>query len=163
MEKLKKISSDVANLLREHSLSIAFAESLTGGLLASTLVENEGASEYFLGGVVAYANSVKETLLSVSSRDLEEFGAVSAQVAEAMAQGVSSKLSSDIAVSTTGLAGPCTDGSNAHIGEVYIGFCSQGETRSFCYNFSQDYDRNEIRDLTVYAALGIIKDQISNL
>lgn len=163
MEKLNKISSEVADLLAEHSLSIAFAESITGGLLASTLVENQGASEYFLGGAVAYANSAKETLLSVPASELEEFGAVSAQIAEAMAQGISSRLSPDIAVSTTGLAGPCTDGSNAQVGEVYIGFCSQGKTSSFRFNFSQNYNRNEIRNLTVYAALDIIKNHISNL
>lgn len=119
-----KIGSDLAlslfHRLKERSETIAFAESCTGGKLSETLTAHAGVSAIFLGAVVAYSNAAKETLLGVPCSLIEEKGAVSVQVAEAMAKGVKEKFKSDWALATTGIAGP--DGGTAEkpVGTVWV-------------------------------------------
>ena len=102
-------------------LTVAAAESCTGGLIAEAITSMAGSSGYFLGSVVSYANSAKMTILGVPEALLEAHGAVSAQVARAMASGARERFGSDLAVSVTGVAGP--DGGTAEkpVGLTYVG------------------------------------------
>jgi nicotinamide-nucleotide amidase len=117
--------------LMERKMTLATAESCTGGLIASWLTAIEGVSACFPGGVVSYANSVKEQLLGVPHALLEAHGAVSPEVAAAMALGVRERLGADIAVSVTGIAGPAGGSAEKPVGLVYLGLATaQGvETR----------------------------------
>lgn len=107
-------------LLREAKVTIATAESCSGGLLAKRLTDLPGASQVFTGGVVSYANSAKETLLGVSADLLQAEGAVSAAVAQAMAMGARHILGTDLALSTTGVAGPDSDDQGNPVGLLYV-------------------------------------------
>jgi competence/damage-inducible protein CinA-like protein len=111
----------IGGLLRERQQTVATAESCTGGLIAQRLTEVAGASEYFLGSVVSYANSAKRDLLGVPPDVLESHGAVSAPVAEAMAQGARERTGADWAISATGIAGPGGGSEEKPVGLVYIG------------------------------------------
>ncbi len=102
-------------------LTVATAESCTGGGIAAALTENPGSSEYFLGGVVAYANSAKEKLLGVPRALLDAHGAVSKPVCEAMARGACARYQANLAISTTGIAGPGGGSDAKPVGLVYIG------------------------------------------
>ncbi|WGW13131.1 nicotinamide-nucleotide amidohydrolase family protein [Saxibacter everestensis] len=107
-------------LLRERGLTVAVAESLTGGLLASRLIDVAGASQAVLGGIVAYATDVKARVLGVDAGLLARNGAVDPEVARQMAQGVRLALGADIGVSTTGVAGPEPQDGQP-VGTVFIG------------------------------------------
>ena len=97
---------EVGRLLAEQGLTLALAESCTGGLIAHRITMTAGSSAYFLGGVVSYANSVKQALLGVEAALLEAQGAVSEAVAGQMAAGVRDRLGADIGIAVTGIAGP---------------------------------------------------------
>lgn len=97
---------EISKILRSRKENLSFAESCTGGLLSATLCEKPGVSNIFLGSVVSYSNEVKVNLLAVKEDTLKSFGAVSVQVAKEMAQGASSRLKTNWAVSITGVAGP---------------------------------------------------------
>lgn len=114
------IEEAVVEMLKEKSLTLAAAESCTGGLIAKRITDVSGASSVFGCGVVSYANEIKHGLLGVSLDDLERFGAVSAPVAEQMAIGVLKLSGADIAVSVTGIAGPLSDGTDKPVGLSYI-------------------------------------------
>jgi CDP-diacylglycerol--glycerol-3-phosphate 3-phosphatidyltransferase len=101
-------------------LSLAVAESCTGGQLAAAITDQPGSSAYFKGGVVAYANDVKEQLLDVPAKLITQHGAVSDEVAEAMARGVRARLGADLALSVTGIAGPESDGTDKPVGLTHI-------------------------------------------
>src|SRR6185312_14086214 len=100
------IDEQVAKLLREKGLKLGLAVSCSGGMLAARLTNPPGASDYFMGSVVSYSYAAKEELLGVPKELLEEFGAVSPEVAEAMAKGALERFGADVAVSITGIAGP---------------------------------------------------------
>ena len=111
----------VVLFLRERGLTMACAESCTGGLIAKRVTDIAGCSDVFLGGCVTYANEAKERLLGVSHESLERFGAVSEQVAREMARGVRERLGADVGVSATGIAGPGGGSPEKPVGTVYIG------------------------------------------
>jgi nicotinamide-nucleotide amidase len=111
---------DLHRRLAGGRLKVAVAESCTGGLLAAALTDQPGSSAYFNGGVVAYSNEVKESLLGVPAELISRYGAVSAEVAEAMAAGVRRRLGADIGVAVTGIAGPDADGSAKPVGLTHI-------------------------------------------
>lgn len=144
--------------LAERGLTIAVAESLTGGLLTAALVEVPGASTVLRGGIVAYATELKHALLGVDASLLQRAGAVDPTVAEQMAAGVRERCaidgrSADLGVSTTGVAGPGpSDGKRA--GLVYIGFAIG--TSTLAERLDLDGDRDEIREQTVARALGCL-------
>jgi nicotinamide-nucleotide amidase len=123
--------------------TVATAESCTGGMVATLLTDLPGSSKYFLGGVAAYANSVKNELLGVTAQVLKCHGAVSAEVAEAMAKGVRSLLHADYSVSLTGIAGPGGGTQEKPVGTVYCGIA--GPKRSRVELFQINGDRFEIR------------------
>lgn len=121
--------------------TIALAESCTGGFLAKRFTDIPGVSTIFLGGVVSYANEIKESLLDVKKEILEKYGAVSAPCAKAMAEGALRKLKSDIALSLTGIAGPTGGSEEKPVGTLYIGLATQGEETlvgKFFYNFGRE-------------------------
>jgi nicotinamide-nucleotide amidase len=132
-------------------LTVAVAESCTGGLVAATITEVPGSSGYFLGGVVAYANAAKETLLGVPEATLAAHGAVSAQVAVAMAAGTRARFGSVLAASVTGVAGP--DGGTAAkpVGLTYVGIADGRGTD--VRRFVLTGDRAGIREAATREAL----------
>ena len=138
--------------------TIATAESCTGGGIGAALTAVPGSSAVFKGGIISYTNWVKENLLFVNSGLITEKGAVSAEVAEAMAVGAKRSLESDIAVSVTGLAGPGGDEFGNPVGTVYIGYADGNCVISRKFLFSGN--REEIRNCAVAAALQLVLEQI---
>jgi len=115
------LEEQLGEKLRDRKLTLAVAESCTGGLLGSRLTDVAGSSEYFLGGVIAYQNEVKESLLHVPHEVIAAHGAVSAQTVEAMASGCRELFKCDIAASITGIAGPGGGTVEKPVGLTYIG------------------------------------------
>lgn len=122
------LERQVIAALKARGLTLAAAESCTGGLTAKRLTDVPGASAVFLGGVVSYTNGVKERALGVPHDMLEEYGAVSEPVARAMAEGVRRLTCADIALSVTGVAGPDKDDRGHDVGTVYIALSAKNET-----------------------------------
>jgi PncC family amidohydrolase len=108
------------SLLRERGLSLATAESCTGGLIGHLLTEIPGSSEYYRGGLISYSNSLKESELGVDGATLEHHGAVSAQTCIAMAEGARQRYGADIALAVTGIAGPGGDTPGKPVGLTYV-------------------------------------------
>ena len=134
--------------------TLATAESCTGGLLGGALTAVSGASNVYKGGIVSYQNEIKHRLLGVSREILEKFGAVSAPVAKAMAQGARKALETDFAVSVTGLAGTGGDEFGNPVGTVFIGFADLETVICEEYHFTGD--REAVRKQAVDAALELI-------
>ena len=132
-------------------LTVALAESCTGGLVAAAITDVAGSSGYFLGGVVAYANRAKEGLLGVPAPALAAHGAVSAQVAKAMAQGTRSRFGADIAAAITGIAGPDGGSAEKPVGLVYVGLARDGAVEVRRLQLAGD--RPAIREGAARAAL----------
>jgi len=124
--------------LRRAGLTIAVAESCTGGLLGSLITDQPGSSAYFLGGVIAYSDEVKRAQLGVAPALLESVGAVSKEVAEAMAEGARSSFNAKLAVSVTGIAGPDGGGPAKPVGLTFIGVASARGTTAREYRFKGD-------------------------
>lgn len=143
------LSEAVGNVLRQHGLNIAVAESCTGGMLCNQLTNIDGSSDYFLGGVVAYANSVKKKLLEVADQDFSKYGAVSKPVALQMAKGVAALTGADIGVSTTGIAGPGGGTPEKPVGTVWIGYWSQDRHFALKTLFTNDRIINKERSVAV--------------
>lgn len=134
--------------------TLCTAESCTGGMIGGVLTGVPGSSAVYKGGIISYTNEIKERLLGVSPQLLETKGAVSAPVAEAMAQGARQALQSDIAVSVTGLAGPGGDEFGNPVGTVFAGYCDAGLCVSREYHFTGD--REAVRRQSVQAVLSLI-------
>lgn len=155
------LASVVGELLREHQQTVAVAESCTGGGVGAMLTEIPGSSSYFLGGVIAYANAVKESVLQVDRDTLTQFGAVSEPVAKQMALGVKQALGADWGLSITGVAGPDGGTPTKPIGLVYVGLAGPNETvEIFEYRFG-DRDRATIRDRSTCNALDRLRRQLA--
>ena len=120
MEKENLPEQLIAEKLKEKGITLAVAESCTGGLVSHRITNIPGSSEYFKGGVVAYSNEVKTFLLYVSPDTLEKHGAVSSQVAKAMAKGARSALNANIAAAITGIAGPAGGSKKKQVGLAFI-------------------------------------------
>jgi nicotinamide-nucleotide amidase len=120
----RTLSEVAGEILLKRGLMLATAESFTGGALGAALVETPGSSRYYRGGVVAYSNEAKETLLGVSGETIRRFGAVSAEVAKEMARGARERLNADCAVSTTGIAGPDGGSTEKPVGLAFLGYSS---------------------------------------
>ena len=134
--------------------TLGTAESCTGGGIGAALTGVPGSSAVFKGGVISYTNEIKSSLLNISPDILNEYGAVSAEVAARMVSGVRKLLNVDIAVSVTGLAGPDGDEFGNPVGTVYIGFEDHQRTVVQDYLFAGD--REAVRAQTVDAALNLI-------
>ena len=134
--------------------TLVTAESCTGGGIGAALTAIPGSSEVYKGGVICYTNWVKHNLLSVPQAYLDQFGAVSAPVAEAMALGARENLQANVAVSVTGLAGPSGDEFGNAVGTVHIGYSDSKITVSEKHMFSGD--RESVRKQAIEAALIMI-------
>ena len=141
-------------IARLQGRTLATAESCTGGGIGEALTQVSGASAVYKGGIISYCNEIKWKLLSVPEEFLNTYGAVSASVARAMAQGAREALNTDIAVSVTGLAGPSGDEYGNPVGTVFLGYADEKITLSRHYLFSGD--RDAIRKQAVDAALELI-------
>lgn len=148
----------LGNLLRSKGLKVSTAESCTGGNIASLFTSIPGSSEFFKGSVVAYANDVKINLLQVSPDELEENGAVSKIVVEQMAQNVRKLLNSDVAISTSGIAGPNGGTFEKPVGTVWITVCSASVVLSREFHFGTLREQNIQR--ASQAALLMLKEII---
>ena len=145
----------VGRLLREHGRTIAVAESCTGGLMAERITEVPGASDYFAGGVVVYANAAKTALLGVPEAMLAEHGAVSEPVARAMAEGARTRFAADFGVATTGISGPGGGSPEKPLGLVHVALAREGATHSDHFVFPLDRSRHRL--LTAQIALDWVR------
>ena len=159
-EDERSVSEIVLDTCRAKGLTLATAESCTGGLVASKLTAVPGASDVFVGSVVAYSNAAKQTELGVPAELLEAHGAVSAEVAEAMAEGARSRLGADVAVSVTGIAGPAGGTPEKPVGLVYVHVAGPdgGEAR----RMDLPGDRGMIRGRATTAALHLVRRLLEN-
>jgi PncC family amidohydrolase len=141
-----------------HGLTVATAESCTGGGVASAITANPGSSAYFRGGVVSYSNDAKRELLDVPETVLAAHGAVSAQTAVAMAQGAARRLGADLGVSTTGVAGPDGGTADKPVGLVYVAIhdAAGDDVRRFTWTG----DRSENIAASVQAALELLLERV---
>jgi nicotinamide-nucleotide amidase len=147
----------VARLLVEKKKTVATAESCTGGLIAKSLTDIPGSTAYFLDGVVTYSNEAKTRLLNVPAELIEQHGAVSAEVAEAMAINCRESSSSDYAISVTGIAGPTGGTPDKPVGLVYIGLADADGCEVTKHLIGDFLTREEIRDRTRKAALNRLR------
>lgn len=155
------LASVVGQLLRAAGETLSVAESCTGGGLGQSLTEISGSSDYFWGGVISYENSVKVGLLGVNPEDLDKFGAVSATVAEQMAVGVKTRLSTTWGLSITGIAGPTGGTDIKPVGLVYVGLAGPNdEVASFEYRFGSTRNRSFIRHLSANTALDVLRRKL---
>lgn len=148
----------VAGLLRDSGLTLAVAESCSGGLISKRITDIPGSSGYFILGVVTYANSSKERVLGVPKELIAKQGAVSSEVARAMAEGVRTLSGSDIALATTGIAGPEGGTAEKPVGTVYIAIASANGCEVFRHRF--DGNRERIREATAEAAFQLVLDRV---
>jgi len=147
----------VARLLRDSGLRVAVAESCTGGLVGERLTSVAGSSAYFLGGVVAYSNDAKCRLLGVPPELLEKFGAVSAEVAEAMARGARERFGADVGLAVTGVAGPGGGTEAKPVGRVFLALADAHSARTVRADFGQEPGREGVRRLASQAALNMLR------
>ncbi len=149
-------------LLKDRGLTVGTAESCTGGLLAKLLTDLPGSSAVFRGGVVSYTNGVKAGLLGVPQDLLDRYGAVSPQVAEAMARGAKAALGCDIALSTTGVAGPDADDRGNPIGLVYLGL-ARGDQCQVTEFRAGPVERERVRRQAAQTALDLLRRHLTGL
>lgn len=148
----------VGDLLIKNNLKISTAESCTGGMIASRLVSISGISDAFLEGAVTYSNEAKVRTLNVKEETLKKYGAVSEETAREMAEGIAKRTGSDIAVVTTGIAGPGGGTEEKPVGLVYIGLYYKGEV--FVYKNVFNGNRQEVRTKATVRALDIVRRKI---
>jgi nicotinamide-nucleotide amidase len=151
----EELQDAVLRLLAEKHKTLTTAESVTGGLVARSMCRVPGASEWFRGGIVAYVDDVKEELLSVPRSLIEEHGVVSGPVAEAMAVGCRTRLHADLAVSTTGIAGPSGGTAEKPVGLVYVGLAWDGGSKAV--RFSWLGTRDEVQSRATKMALNLVR------
>ncbi len=144
----------VAVFFHNSGSTLSLAESCSGGLIAKRITDIPGASAFFLLGLVTYANSAKTDLLGVSTELLERYGAVSAETASAMANGVRELTGSTIAVATTGIAGPDGGTPAKPVGTVYIAIARKEGCQVYSFRFSGG--RKEVRESTADKALDLL-------
>lgn len=148
----------LAGLLLKRHATLATAESCTGGLVGAALTSLPGSSAWFLGGIIAYSNSLKQRLLGVSPGVLARHGAVSPETARAMAEGARAATGADIAVSLTGIAGPDGGTPAKPVGLVYMAVAGPGGTP--CYEHRFPGNRAEIRSAAVKSALLHVREML---
>ena len=149
---MQDLVEKLAELLKGKAMMLATAESCTGGLLAATLTHKAGASAFFDRGFITYSNQAKMEMLDIPEVPLSSFGAVSAEIAEAMAKGALEKSNAGLAVSTTGVAGPDGGTAKKPVGLVYFGYALKGGSAgSVEYNFKGS--RPQIQGAAVTTAI----------
>jgi PncC family amidohydrolase len=149
----------VGSLLTKRDWQLALAESCTGGLIGHLITSVPGSSGYFKGGVVAYSNEAKQSLLLVSSETLAAHGAVSRESALEMARGARKALGSEVGLSVTGIAGPGGGSPEKPAGTVWIGLSTPGSEAAWHFFF--DGDRATIKELAAEKALKLLVDHLA--
>lgn len=149
------LEEEVARLLRERKLTMATAESCTGGMVSARLVGVPGVSSVFMEGLVTYSNEAKMQLLGVKASTLARFGAVSRETAGEMAEGGCARAGTDVCVSTTGIAGPDGGTEEKPVGLVYMACCVKGRTTAERHMFAGD--RQQIREQSAQKALELVR------
>lgn len=160
---LSPVLSSLQRLLRERRLTICAAESCTGGLVCAALTDLPGSSEYFLGGMVTYANQAKMKLLGVDAATIKALGAVSREVAGQMASGARRLFGADVALSVTGIAGPGSDGPKP-AGLTYIGAAVEDrvEVREYRWTGGRASNRVASVEAAIELAMEILSAQHHN-
>lgn len=158
----KSVIQELSELLVAKNLTVSTAESCTSGLLASTFTSISGASQYFLGSVVAYHNKIKENLLEVKSSDLITFGAVSKPVVEQMALSICQQTNSSFSLSTSGIAGPLGGTNEKPVGTIWIGMSNGTETWSEKLLFHSSREQNIKQTVTVAMVMLMQKINLQN-
>lgn len=151
-EELEEV---VGRLLAERRLTIAVAESCTGGIVADRITNVSGSSRYFERGIVSYSNESKVSELGVPKEIIDTHGAVSREVAEAMARGIREKAGTDIGLSTTGIAGPTGGSEQKPVGLIWIGYSTKEKTLAIRFNFGTE--RRRFKERASQAALELVR------
>jgi PncC family amidohydrolase len=158
VEEGSSLEDALGEFLTKNKLTIATAESCTGGMVAARLINYPGISSSFLEGVVSYSNEAKISRLGVKEETLKKYGAVSHEVAEEMAIGIAKTSGSHIGLSTTGIAGPGGGTEKKPVGLVYVGICYKGEVITTELRF--DGDRQKIREGATNTLLGMLRYEL---
>ena len=160
LAQIFNLSAQIIEMATAKGVTIAAAESCTGGLVGAAITSIGGSSACFHGGIIAYDNTVKTKLLGVSPSVLGKYGAVSEKTAQRMAAGALERLGVDLAVSVTGIAGPGGGSVEKPVGTVWIGIAMKQDDKVIAtatlHNFD-NHGRNKIRDAACYAALLEVK------
>ncbi len=151
----------LSELLKEKQLTLAVAESCTGGLIGDRLTNIPGSSSFLLADIVAYSNDAKVKYLNVPGTLLQKYGAVSKEVAEAMARGARDTAGADIGVSVTGIAGPAGGTPEKPVGLVWVAYADAEETVSVKFNFGDE--RIRVKERASQAALELVRRKILNI
>jgi len=164
LKDIFSLSRQVLELATKRKLTIATAESCTGGLIGAAITSIPGSSVPFKGGIIAYDNAIKSSQLNIPADMIAKYGAVSSEVAEAMANGALDKLGVDVTVSVTGIAGPGGGSDDKPVGTVWIGLAvregTSAKADTTLHSFG-DIGRNKVRDVTCYEALVRLHDCLS--
>lgn len=152
------IEGVVGKLLREAEKTVSTAESCTGGLIAHKLTSISGSSDYFQGSVVSYSNEVKMSALNVSEPDLKKHGAVSETVVRQMAEGIRSRMKTDYAIATSGIAGPTGGSEEKPVGTVWIAVATPEKTIAKKFLFGQNRSRNI--EISANTALNLLRKEL---
>jgi len=158
IDNLLSVEEAIGKKLTAQKLTIAVAESCTIGTISKKIAEVPGASNYFKGGIVAYAKEMKQQLLNVSATTIKKYSVVSEQVAEEMAKGIQKKMKTDYAIATTGNAGPTTDETDETVGVVYIALATPTASNVTKFNFGQP--REKVIENASNKALELLKKEI---
>ena len=157
--ELKKLAKNLKN----KRIEISVAESCTGGLISLNLIKTPGASKYFNMGIVSYSNYSKKKILKVREKTLKNNGAVSSETCKEMCENLLRISKSNIAISTTGIAGPDGGSKKKPIGLVYIGIANKKTTEIFKFNFNNKLSREIIQKKILIETIKIIKKSINFL
>ena len=158
---MTSLEQEIGNLLRQKGLTLGIVESATGGLIPHLITNVPGSSDYYKGSVTAYSNEAKIKVVGVKEDTINQYGAVSEQVAEEMAQGGRKLLAADICLADTGIAGPSGATLGKPLGLFYIGLSHQAGTYSRKHNFHGNRKQNK-RD-AAEAALDWLKEYLISL
>ena len=155
------LEQDVGNLLRQKGLTLGVVESATGGLISHLITNAPGSSDYYKGSVTAYSNEAKISVVGVKEETINNYGAVSSQVAEEMAEGGRRVLAADICLADTGIAGPSGTTPGKPVGLFYIGLSHPAGSYSRKHNFQGDREQNKLQ--AAKAALDWLKEHLMQL
>jgi PncC family amidohydrolase len=158
---LLALAKNIGGTLVKKGLTVGVCESCTSGRLGVAITAIPGSSRYFLGGVIAYADGVKERIVGVRRRTLVKYGAVSPQTVREMAQGVRIKLRADCGIAVTGIAGPSGGTGQKPVGTVYLAVADRGRTVVKRCRFSGS--RNAVRNRSCRAALLLLKGFLAEM
>jgi nicotinamide-nucleotide amidase len=155
------LEQEVGALLRQKGLTLGVVESATGGLISHRITNIAGSSDYYKGSITAYSNEVKIRVVGVKEDTINQYGAVSSEVAEEMAQGGRKILAADICLANTGIAGPSGASPGKPVGLFYIGLSHRGGTFSRKHNFQGDREQN--KQSAAEAALRWLNEYLAGL